>query len=105
MNKVSNLNRKIVAIMGILLSCIYFSVVIVFVATGSINWLMIFDILTMFSGIYFAFLIVILPFSKDENIRNNKIMAIIFVSALMIITNIAHSVNNHRQRRWLEWGL
>jgi hypothetical protein len=93
MDKVFNLNRKTIAIMGILLSCIYFFVVITFVATGSINWLMIFDILTMFSGIYFAFLIIILLFSKDENIKNNKIMAIVFVSVLMIITNIAHSIN------------
>jgi hypothetical protein len=90
MDKVSNLNRKTVAITGILLCCIYFFTVIMFVATGSINWGQIFDIITMVSGVYFTFLIIVLPFSKDENIRNNKTMEIIFVSALMIITNVTH---------------
>ena len=88
-----NINRKNIAIMGILLCCIYFFVVIIFVATGSINWLIIFDIVTMFSGIYFVLLVIVLPFSKDEKIRNNKIAAIIFAAALMIFTNIAHTVN------------
>jgi hypothetical protein len=83
------MNRKNIAIIGILLCCIYFFVVIVFVATSSTNWLMVFDIVTMFSGIYYVFLIVALPFSKD----GTKIPAIIFVAALMIITNIAHTIN------------
>jgi len=83
------MNRKNIAIMGILLSFIYFFTVIIFVATSSTNWLIIFDIVTMFSGIYYVFLIVVLPFSKDRN----KIMAIIFAAALMIITNIAHTIN------------
>jgi hypothetical protein len=84
------MNRRIVAIIGILLSCIYFFVVIMFVSTGSINWGQIFDIITMISGIYFIFLIIVLPFSKD---KNKKITAIIFVTALMIFTNIAHTIN------------
>ena len=93
MDKILNLDSKNTAIMGILLCCIYFFVVIMFVATGSINWLIIFDIVTMFSGIYFVLLVIILPFSKDEKIKNNKIVAIIFVTAHMIFTNIAHTIN------------
>jgi len=88
-----NINRRSIAIMGILLCCIYFFVVIMFVATSSTNWLIVFDIVTMFSGIYFVLLVIVLPFSKDEKIRNTKIAAIIFVTALMIFTNIAHTVN------------
>ena len=87
------INRRNIAIIGILLICIYYFVVINFVATRSINWLITFDILTMFSGIYFVFLIIVLPFSKDENIQIKKIMAIIFVTAHMILTNIAHTIN------------
>jgi hypothetical protein len=93
MDKIFNMNRKNIAIIGILLCCIYFFVVVVFVMTGSTNWLMVFDIVTMFSGIYYVFLIIALPFSKDEKIQNNKTPAIIFVAALMIITNIAHTIN------------
>jgi len=88
-----NINRKNIAIMGILLCCVYFFVVIMFVATSSTNWLIIFDIVTMFSGIYFVLLVIVLPFSKDEKAQHNKIMAIIFVTALMIFTNIAHTIN------------
>jgi hypothetical protein len=84
------LNRKNIAIIGIILCCIYFFVAIIFVATRSRNWLIIFDIVTMFSGIYFIFLVIVLPFSKDEN---NKIAAILFVTILGIFTNIAHTVN------------
>ena len=90
MDKIFYMNRKNIAIMGILLSCIYFFVVIIFVVTSSTNWLMVFDIVTMFSGIYYVFLIIVLPFSKD---RHSKIPAIIFAAALMIITNIAHTIN------------
>ena len=85
-----NMNRKNIAIMGILLCCIYFLVVIIFVTTGSINWLIVFDIVTMFSGIYYVSLVIVLPFSKN---RTNKILAIIFAVALMVITNIAHTIN------------
>ena len=83
------MNRKNIAIMGILLICIYFFTVIIFVATSSTNWLIVFDIVTMFSGIYYVFLIFILPFSKDRK----KTPAMIFAAALMIITNIAHTIN------------
>jgi len=83
------MNRKNIAITGILLCCIYFFVVIEFVATSSTNWLMVFDIVTMFSGIYYVFLIIALPFSENRK----KTPAIIFAAALMIITNIAHTIN------------
>jgi hypothetical protein len=93
MDKIQNLYRKNIAIIGILLCCIYFFVAIIFVTTGSINWLIMFDIVTMFSGIYFVLLVTVLPFFKDENNQNNKLLAIIFVTALMIFTNIAHTAN------------
>jgi hypothetical protein len=84
------MNRINIAIIGILLSFIYSFVVIIFVATNSVNWLMAFDIVTMVSGIYYVFLINVLPFSKDGN---NRIPAIIFVVTLMVMTNIAHTIN------------
>ena len=67
--------------------------IITFVATASINWLIIFDIVTMISGIYFIFLIMVLPFSNNDSIQNKKIVAIIFVTAFAIFTNIAHTIN------------
>jgi len=88
-----NKNRKNTAIIGILLCCIYYFVVISFVTTTSQNWLATFDIVTMFSGIYFIFLIMTLPFSNDKKNQNSKIAAIIFVSALMIFTNLVHTIN------------
>jgi hypothetical protein len=51
---------------------------------------MVFDIVTMVSGIYYVFLINALPFSKD---RNNRKLAVIFVATLMVMTNIAHAIN------------
>jgi hypothetical protein len=93
MDKIFNMSRKNIAIIGILLCCIYFFTVTIFVATSSTNWLIVFDIVTMFSGIYFVLMVIVLPFSKDEKYQINKIAAIIFVTALMIITNIAHTIN------------
>ena len=90
MKEINNVNIRNVSILGIIICCIYFIVVITFVITSSINWLIIFDIVTMVSGIYFVFLILVLPYTNNINY---KIIAIVFVSALMIFTNIAHIVN------------
>jgi hypothetical protein len=90
MDKLSILNRKNIAITGIILCCIYFLAVVMFIAIRAMNWLIIFDIVTMFSGIYFVFFVIVLPFSKDEN---NKIAAILFAAILGIFTNIAHTLN------------
>ena len=87
------MNRKNVAIAGIILCCIYFATVIFFILAGSQNWLIIFEIVTMISGIYFIFLILALPFSDNEKKKIYKISAIIFVTSLMIFTIIAHIVN------------
>jgi hypothetical protein len=87
------MNRRNIAILGILLICIYFIVVTFFVITSSQNWLIIFEILTMVSGMYFIFFIIILPFSNNENKKIYKLMSIIFVTGLMFFTNIAHIFN------------
>jgi heme A synthase len=87
------INRKTISIIGILLICIYYFVVINFVTTGSENWLIIFEVLTIISGIYFIFFIMVIPFSHDDKYKNYKLLAIIFVSTLMIFTTIAHTLS------------
>ena len=87
------MDRKNVAISGIILCCIYFATVVIFIISGSQNWLIIFEIVTMISGIYFIILILVLPFSNNEKKKIYKILAIIFVTALMIFTNMTHIVN------------
>jgi hypothetical protein len=87
------MNKKNIAKLGIILICIYFIVLAFFVITGSQNWLIVFEILTMVSGIYFVILIIILPFSNNENKQIFRLASIIFVAGLMFFTNIAHISN------------
>jgi len=84
------MNRKNIAKSGILICCVYFITVAFFVITSSQNWLIIFEIVTMLSGIYFVFLIVTLPFSNDEKKKIYKILALIFVTGLLFFTNVVH---------------
>ena len=87
------MNIKNIAISGIILCFIYFLTVTIFVISGSQNWLIIFEIVTMISGIYFVILILFLPLSNNEKKRIYKILAIIFVTALMVFTNLVHIIN------------
>jgi len=87
------MNRKNIAKSGVLLYCVYFFAVAFFIITSSQNWLIIFEIVTMLSGIYFVFLITSLPFSNDEKKKTYKILALIFVAGLMFFTNAAHLIN------------
>jgi hypothetical protein len=84
------INRKNIAKSGILLCCVYFVIAAFFVLSGSQNRLIIFEIVTMLSGIYFVFLITNLPFSNDEKNKIYKIPTLIFVTGLMFFTTIAH---------------
>ena len=85
--------RKNISIIGIILICIYYFVVINFVTTGSENWLVVFEVLTIISGFYFIFFIMVMPFSHNEKYKNIRLLAIIFVSTLMIFTTIAHTIS------------
>lgn len=86
------MTRKNIAVLGIITCIAYFILTLIFVTTGSRNWLTAFEIITMIAGIVMVFLITALPFS--QNIKNNyKTIAIVFVTACMILTNSAHIVN------------
>ena len=87
------INRKDISIIGITLICIYYFVVINFIATGSENWLIVFEVLTIISGIYFILFIMVIPFSHNEKNKKYKLLAIIYVSTLMIFTTIAHAIS------------
>lgn len=81
---------KKLALLGILLCGIYFLTVVVFVATKSQTWQAIFEIITMFSAIYFVLLIISFPFAKDDNKQAYKLLAITFFAALLVLTSIVH---------------
>lgn len=86
------MSRKNIAVLGIITCIAYFVLTLIFVTTGSRKWLTAFEIITMIAGIVMFFIITALPFS--QNIKNSyKMMAFVFVTACMILTNTAHIVN------------
>ncbi|MDF2802226.1 MAG: hypothetical protein K0S61_2129 [Anaerocolumna sp.] len=87
------MNKKNVAILGIILCSIYFLVTFLLILTSSKIWLTAMELVTMVSGVYMIMLILIIPFSKNDKMINYKIVAIIFASSCMILTNVAHIVN------------
>lgn len=87
------MTRNKVAIVGIILCIIYFLVTFVLAITGSQKWLTAMELVTMVSGMLMVMLVLIFPFSKAEEMKNIKIVAIICASACMILTNATHMVN------------
>jgi hypothetical protein len=51
------------------------------------------DIITIISGIYMVLFVVTLPVDKDKNNYIFRLLAIIFVSSCMLITNMVHWIN------------
>lgn len=87
------MSRKGIAIIGIITCIAYFILTLVFVVTGSRDCLAAFEIITMIAGVVMVFLVTILPFSQEMKNNNYKTIAIVFVTACMILTNAAHIVN------------
>lgn len=87
------MNRKSVAILGIVLCFTYFIVTFGLIISKSQKWLIAMELVTMASGILMVMLVLVFPFSKTEKMKNNKFMAIIFAAACMVLTNTAHMVN------------
>lgn len=87
------MNLKNAAISGVVLCSLYFVSVALFIAINTLLLQIIFEIITLISGIYFVFLVLILPFSNDNEKKIFKILAIICVVALMFFTSLAHIIS------------
>lgn len=85
--------KKITALSGIGICCIYFFVAAAFIVVSSQCWLIAFDIVTMLSGIYFLFLILALSLKADGQKQIFKLLAIAFTGIFIVLTNLAHLTN------------
>ena len=70
------MNRKGVAILGIVLCFTYFIVTFGLIISKSQKWLIAMELVTMASGILMVMLVFVFPFSKTEKMKSNKFMAI-----------------------------
>ena len=87
------MNIKTIAKIGLLICFFYFIVVVLLILIGNNITILLMDIITLISGIYMILLVISFPI---DNVNKNKIirlLAIIFVSSCMILTNIVHWIN------------
>jgi len=87
------MTQKTVAILGLIVCFLYFATTVAFVATGSNPALLLFEIITMLSGVYMVFLIAALPYAQHEKSKIPRIAAVSCAAACMAITNIVHFLN------------
>lgn len=87
------MNKKNVAILGIILCSIYFIITLELILTSSQIWLTAMELVTMVSGILMIMLVLVIPFSQIEIMVRYKVLAITFSAACMVLTNVAHMVN------------
>ena len=86
------MNIKTVAKIGLLVCFAYFITVIVQIAFNNNFTLYLVSIITMLSGIYMTLLIVAFPLEKEYK-QFYRTMAVVCVSACMILTNAVHFAN------------
>ena len=77
---------KNTAITGLILCGLYILSVGLFIGISSTAFQIVFEIVTIVSAVYFIFLILALPYDKTTY----KTIAIIFVTALVVTSSIAH---------------
>ena len=87
------MTRKNIAFSGIIICSMYFVITSLLIVTSSKLWLTALELITMLSGIFMIMLIAVIPGSNLEKMKRNKMLAIIFSSACMILTNAVHMVN------------
>ena len=85
------MNRKKVAIIGLIVCFFYFISTIMLILTGSSKWLITMEISTIIGGVYMVPFIIVIPYEEDRNTL--KILSIIATSSCMVLTCIAHIVN------------
>ena len=86
------MNIKTVAKLGLFIGFAYFITVIVQIVFNNNFTLYLVSIITMLSGIYMTFFVVAFPLEKEYK-QFYRTMAVVCVSACMILTNAAHFVN------------
>ena len=86
------MNIKTVAKIGLLVCFAYFITVAVQIIFNNNFSLYLVSVITMLSGIFMALLVVAFPTEREYK-QFYRIMAIICVSACMILTNIVHFMN------------
>ncbi|WOO37421.1 hypothetical protein R2R35_02695 [Anaerocolumna sp. AGMB13020] len=99
------MNRKNVAILGIIICSIYFIVTFGLIITSSPILLTAMELITMVSGLLMIMLVLVIPFTKTEKMVNYKIIATVFSAACMILTNGTHMVNLTVTEQLLKMGI
>ena len=99
------MNRKNIAVLGIILCSIYFIVTLGLILTSSQIMLTALELVTMVSGILMIFLVLANPFSQSEKMIIYKIICIICSASCMILTNVVHMVNLTVTEQLLKKGI
>ena len=99
------MNRKNIAVLGIILCSIYFIVTLGLILTSSQIMLTALELVTMVSGILMIFLVLANPFSQSEKMIIYKIIGIICSASCMILTNVVHMVNLTVTEQLLKKGI
>ena len=99
------MNRKNIAVLGIILCSIYFIVTLGLILTSSQIMLTALELVTMVSGILMIFLVLANPISQSEKMIIYKIIGIICSASCMILTNVVHMVNLTVTEQLLKKGI
>ena len=87
------MNIRNIAKTGLLIGFLYFvSVALLTLFSNNITILFM-EIMTMLSGIYMVLFIISLPVDNNSKYTIYKVLAIIFVSSCMLLTNSIHWIN------------
>lgn len=87
------MNRKSISIFGIIVCILYFIAMLGLIISGSRLFLITFELSTMIAGIFMVLLILILPYSKENESSLCQKMALVSAAGCMFLTNCAHIVN------------
>lgn len=87
------MNIKNIAKIGLLICLLYFISVVLLILFSNNITIQFMEIITMLSGIYMVIIIISLPVDNDKKHNIYRFMAIIFVSACMVLTNLIHWIN------------
>lgn len=99
------MTRKNIAFSGIIICSMYFVITSLLIVTSSKLWLTALELITMLSGIFMIMLIAVIPGPNLEKMKRNKMLAIIFSSACMILTNAVHMVNLSVTQKLIDHGI
>lgn len=84
---------KRIAKIGLLICFLYFISVVLIIFFNNIYTVLVMEIITIISGIYMIFLIASLEMNMEYKHNIYKLLAIIFVSSCMLLTNVVHWLN------------